>query len=184
MPRRRSKRSRTSRKRSRKKSKLIEILSRIPPEILKKCLDKIRMSEKPLKSRQVKLFFDGGSRSNPGPAGCGWHIESLTEGFSEINGYLYLGHATNNEAEYQALINGLKCLISNGQTLDVEVYGDSKLVIEQMKGNWKVKAQGLIPLWKEAQNLKKQFSRIEFHWIRRELNSKADALANQAIDNS
>jgi ribonuclease HI len=127
----------------------------------------------------MKLYFDGAAKNNGrGPAGAGWSLEDGP--FPNREGYKFLGRATNNEAEYQGLIEGLKDI--NPQVSNLKVYGDSKLVIEQMKGNWKVKAANLKPLWREATELAKQFSQIEFIWIKRDLNSKADAMANLAIE--
>ena len=124
----------------------------------------------------IKIYFDGASKSNPGLAGAGCWIEQGTTSYGK---YKFLGTQTNNEAEYNALILGLsKHKIHKEQV--IIVYGDSKLVIEQMKGNWKVKAENLKPLWKEAQELIKDL-KIQFVHIDRSLNSKADKLANIAV---
>ena len=124
-----------------------------------------------------KLYFDGGSRGNPGPSGCGWYIND------SLKGYNSLGIATNNQAEYRGMINGLKVALKYGIE-DIEVYGDSKLVIEHMKGNWKVKSSNTIPLWKEAKTLSDKFRIISFSWIPRSKNTLADELANRGIDNN
>jgi len=128
------------------------------------------------------LYFDGGSRSNPGPSGCGWFITNDLQPPHE--GFKYIGHATNNEAEYQALIYGLKYLSTflEAEFMEIQVFGDSKLVIEQMNRSWKVKAQNLIPLWKEAHELAKVFKAVKYTHIDRSLNVEADRLANKAID--
>lgn len=124
------------------------------------------------------LYFDGASKSNPGKSSCGWYLEIDQE---IIEGYKYIGdNITNNQAEYHGLINGLKTAI----VLDVkiiEVYGDSNLVIQQMKGKFKVKSLLLMPLWLESKELQKNFDKISFHWIQRSENFKADALANKAF---
>jgi ribonuclease HI len=127
----------------------------------------------------IQMFFDGASKSNPGPSGSACWIIDGQRSYGE---YKFIGVKTNNEAEYNGLILGLKSLLCYSNQ-KIKVYGDSKLVIEQMKGNWKVKADNLKPLWKEAQELTKKFNDIEFIHVRRELNSKADALANIAVQN-
>jgi ribonuclease HI len=134
----------------------------------------------------IKLYFDGASKNNPGKSGAGYWIE-YSNSFCNLEtcgGYKYLGIQTNNVAEYNGLIIGLKNVIKvdNYSNSNITVYGDSKLVIEQMKGNWKVKSDNLIPLWKEAQELIKNL-KINFVHIDRSLNCKADKLANDAINN-
>jgi len=136
---------------------------------------------------EIAMYFDGASKGNPGLAGAGyWFTDKDQEQDEQItSGYKFLGIQTNNEAEYQALILGLKALVTSPSKYSgysVKVYGDSKLVIEHMKKNWKVKAPNLIPLWKEAQELIKGFKKIEFFHIDRNLNSVADSLANKAIE--
>ena len=126
----------------------------------------------------MKLYFDGASRGNPGEAGCGWVLE-IGGIFPPRQGSKYLGRATNNEAEYQGLIEGLSALKPCG---GLKVYGDSKLVIEQVTGNWKVKAENLKPLCAKAQELAKEFENIEFIWIKRSENSQADAMANKSLN--
>jgi len=134
---------------------------------------------------QVILFFDGGSRGNPGPAGAGYWI---TNGDTPHGGYKYLGHQTNNVAEYNGLILGLEQLstLQKSHSLDselsVKIYGDSKLVIEQCKGNWKIKAPHLVPLHRSVLDLLKGFKNVEFTHVLRHLNTNADAMANMAID--
>jgi ribonuclease HI len=126
------------------------------------------------------LYFDGACRGNGSEtavSGCGYII-------NDIHGsYKYLGHGTNNTAEYSGLINGLKYIIEIiGTDHDINIYGDSKLVIEQMKGNWKVKHPVISILFKEAQELCKNFNSVTFTHVDRSLNSKADKLANKSID--
>jgi ribonuclease HI len=128
----------------------------------------------------ILMYFDGASKGNPGPAGAACWINDGTSSYGE---YKFLGDQTNNVAEYSGVILGLKNLnLSKYKEHPIKVYGDSKLVIEQMKGNWKVKAANLLPLWQEAQELIKDFEHIEFIHIDRSLNSKADALANIAVN--
>ncbi|MEZ0076127.1 bifunctional RNase H/acid phosphatase [Planotetraspora sp. GP83] len=124
---------------------------------------------------------DGGSRGNPGPAGYGAVVKDpaghvLAEAAESI------GTATNNVAEYRGLIAGLQALLALGAEGEpVEVRMDSKLVIEQMAGRWKVKHEGLRPLALEGAALARRF-RVTWKWIPREQNSHADRLANEAMD--
>jgi len=126
---------------------------------------------------EILMYFDGASKGNRGVSGAGYWIVC---GNKSYGGYKFLGNATNNVAEYNGLILGLKNLPKN-EELCIKVHGDSKLVIEQIKGNWKVKAEHLKPLWSEATDLIKEFKDISFIHIDRSLNSKADELANIAI---
>jgi ribonuclease HI len=93
----------------------------------------------------------------------------------------WLGITTNNEAEYHALIEGLKA-VSDWKPDRVELYLDSKLVVEQMNGRYKVKSADLAPLFKQANDLRKQFPEVSITHVERAKNSGADALANMAID--
>lgn len=95
--------------------------------------------------------------------------------------YRWLGVTTNNEAEYHALIEGLKA-VSDWKPDRVELYLDSKLVVEQMNGRYKVKSAELAPLFKQANELLKQFPEVTITHVERAKNSGADALANMAID--
>jgi ribonuclease HI/predicted nucleic acid-binding Zn-ribbon protein len=131
----------------------------------------------------VKLIVeaDGGSRGNPGPAGYGAVVldpdteEVLAE---RAEG---LGITTNNVAEYQGLIAGLRAAIELGAT-EVEVRMDSKLVVEQMSGRWQVKHPAMKPLALEAGRLVRELGSVRFGWIPRARNSRADTLANRAMD--
>ncbi|GIH69369.1 bifunctional RNase H/acid phosphatase [Sphaerimonospora thailandensis] len=124
---------------------------------------------------------DGGSRGNPGPAGFGAVVrDSAGRVLAEVAESI--GTATNNVAEYRGLIAGLRALHDLGaEGEQVEVRMDSKLVIEQMAGRWKVKHEGLRPLAAEAAALAGSF-RVTWRWIPREQNSHADRLANEAMD--
>ncbi len=124
----------------------------------------------------VKLFFDGASKFNGKDSGAGWIIRENEK--EDVKGCKFLGNGTNNEAEYKALIYGLKSC--NGHK-NISVYGDSLLVINQMKGLWKVKAKNLIPLYNEAIESAKLFEKIEFTHIERSLNKDADLMANLSI---
>jgi len=130
---------------------------------------------------KVIVEADGGSRGNPGPAGFGcvvWaddHATVLAEHCQPI------GVTTNNVAEYRGLIAGLEEARRLGAD-ELEVRMDSKLVVEQMSGRWKVKHPGLAELHQQARALASTFSTVRFSWIPREQNKHADRLANEAMD--
>jgi len=127
------------------------------------------------------LYFDGASRSNPGPASYGGVI--YEKGVERYTYKKYIGTTTNNVAEYQALLNGLLLAKEKG-IIRLEVYGDSKLVIEQVTGNWKVKSRLLIPIHREicALLVNNPFEQITFQHVYRNNNKRADELANEALD--
>ncbi len=127
---------------------------------------------------EISMYFDGASKGNGGPSGAAYWINCGSSSYGE---YKFIGDQTNNVAEYSGLILGLKSL-EKYKNETIKVHGDSKLVIEQMKGAWKVRSPNLLLLWKEAQNLIKDFKDIEFIHIDRSLNSKADSLANIAVN--
>ena len=129
-------------------------------------------------SRAV-LRTDGGARGNPGPAGAGFVIE--IEGAIVCSGGRFLGEATNNVAEYEALIWGLENVRALGHS-DVQVYADSELLVKQLNGVYKVKNAGLKPLFVRALELLRQFERCEVTHVRRADNDAADAMANAAMD--
>lgn len=133
----------------------------------------------PIVGRDYTLHFDGGSRGNPGPGGCGWVIK---KGDVEIYaGSAPLGECTNNYAEYKALEHGLKTAIDKGYNR-LSVYGDSILVINQVMGVWECNAPKLVPILKAVNKLKSKFEKIEFTHVMRNDNKRADALANEAMD--
>ncbi|GAA4984154.1 bifunctional RNase H/acid phosphatase [Pseudonocardia tropica] len=124
---------------------------------------------------------DGGSRGNPGPAGYGAVV--LDAGARQVLGEVYdgLGTTTNNVAEYRGLIAGLRAARDLGAT-EVEARMDSKLVVEQMSGRWKIKHPPLQELADTARELAADFDAVTFVWIPRKDNARADALANRAMD--
>jgi broad specificity phosphatase PhoE/ribonuclease HI len=130
---------------------------------------------------KVQVEADGGSRGNPGPAGYGSVVFTADHGAVLAEAKQAIGRATNNVAEYRGLIAGLEEAASIGAT-EVAVSMDSKLVVEQMSGNWKVKHPDLIELNRQAKALAAQFDRITYRWIPRAKNSHADRLANEAMD--
>lgn len=124
---------------------------------------------------------DGGSRGNPGPAGSGTVVIDKKTGEVLVEIAHYIGVATNNVAEYRALKAGLEAALQISPTAAIEVRMDSKLVIEQMGGGWKIKHPDMQKLAIEIHGLLRGRP-IEWVWIPREQNSRADALANRAMD--
>lgn len=130
---------------------------------------------------EVKLYADGGSRGNPGPSASGFVILS-TEGETIYKNGEYLGITTNNQAEYQALRLGLEAALHMFGARTVHVYMDSLLVINQMKGTFKVRNRDLWPVHDAVQKLVKKFIQVDFNHIPRELNKLADAEVNKCLD--
>jgi len=130
---------------------------------------------------RVIVEADGGSRGNPGPAGYGALVCDADSGAVLARAKQAIGRATNNVAEYRGLIAGLEEAAAAGAT-EVEVRMDSKLVIEQMAGRWRVKHPDLQPLHQQAKALAARFDRIAYRWVPREKNVRADKLANEAMD--
>jgi ribonuclease H / adenosylcobalamin/alpha-ribazole phosphatase len=131
--------------------------------------------------RRVVVEADGGSRGNPGPAGYGAVVRDVTSGRVLAERAASIGTATNNVAEYGGLIAGLTAARELGAH-EVDVRMDSKLVVEQMSGRWKVKHPSMQPLAREAAALVRGFAEVTFTWIPREKNTDADRLANLAMD--
>lgn len=130
--------------------------------------------------RRAFLYADGAARGNPGPAGAGAALVD-EDGHVVGEAMRHLGHATNNVAEYTALIIGLEEARRQG-VQDLEIRMDSKLVVEQMNGKWRIKHPNLKPLAIQAGALLASFPKREIRHIPREQNAIADALANRAID--
>jgi len=124
---------------------------------------------------------DGGSRGNPGPAGSGSIIIDANSGQEIYEVSRFIGIATNNVAEYTAVLAALKIIDSETKNANISVRMDSKLVVEQMAGRWKVKHPDMLKLASEVQQLASKHQ-ISWQWIPRELNSRADGLANRAMD--
>ncbi|MFE0044048.1 bifunctional RNase H/acid phosphatase [Streptomyces albireticuli] len=124
---------------------------------------------------------DGGSRGNPGPAGYGAVVLDPTTGEALAEAAEYIGTATNNVAEYKGLIAGLKAARDLDPEARVQVRMDSKLVVEQMSGRWKIKHPDMKPLAAEAKAVFPP-GRVTYEWIPRERNKHADRLANEAMD--
>jgi ribonuclease HI len=128
----------------------------------------------------LRLHVDGASRGNPGEAGFGVHVTG-DDGSEVASLYGYLGKATNNVAEYQALLHGLRFALARGASR-VEVFSDSELLVRQVEGRYRVKSPGLQPLHREARGLLARFERTRIVHVPRERNREADALANRAVD--
>ena len=128
---------------------------------------------------RYQLYCDGASRSNPGDASIG--ISILLDGKEVHTISKKIGIATNNEAEYQALIDGLNYCIDNS-IKEIEVFLDSNLVVEQVNKNFKVKAGNLKVLNSKVDDLIQEFNFIEINHVYREENKRADQLANMALD--
>ncbi|HWG95002.1 MAG TPA: bifunctional RNase H/acid phosphatase [Mycobacteriales bacterium] len=134
-----------------------------------------------VRALRVTVEADGGSRGNPGPAGYGAVVREAGTGRVLAERAASVGRATNNVAEYGGLIAGLRAAAEVGAD-EVDVRMDSKLVVEQMSGRWKVKHPSMQPLAREAAELVRGFSRVTFSWIPRAQNAHADRLANEAMD--
>ena len=131
--------------------------------------------------RRLVVEADGGSRGNPGPAGYGAVVRDAATGSVLAERAAGIGRATNNVAEYGGLIAGLRAAVELAPA-SVEVRMDSKLVVEQMSGRWKVKHPAMKPLHAEAAGLVGRLPEVRFTWIPRERNADADRLANEAMD--
>ncbi len=130
----------------------------------------------------IKMYTDGGSRGNPGPAGIGVWIETLDKKYGEC-----IGEATNNVAEYAALIYGLKKLkqlLGKGKTRQfaIECYLDSELAVKQLNHEYKIKEEYIQKNFIEIWNLMIEFKSVIFKHIPREQNKIADSLVNEALD--
>lgn len=128
---------------------------------------------------ELTIYTDGASRNNPGEAGAGVYILKDGEPFDRIA--RYLGTTTNNVAEYTAAILGLERALQAGAR-KVSLFADSELLVKQLNGAYRVKSEGLKPLHAKATELIARIGSVAVHYIPREKNREADALANKAID--
>ena len=126
------------------------------------------------------LWTDGAARGNPGPAGIGVMLKAPSGEVIVAEGR-FVGHSTNNVAEYKALLLGLELALERGVS-KVEVRADSELLIKQLKGEYRVRNAGLLPLYEQAQALLARFEAFRLKHVRREQNAEADRLANEGID--
>ena len=129
---------------------------------------------------KLTIHFDGASKGNPGPASIGAVIAAPTgETVLEINESI--GRATNNFAEYTALIRALEEALRLGASA-VDCFSDSELVVRQMTGKYRVKSESLLPLWQEARALCQQFGHFSIRHVPRTENRRADRLASKALE--
>lgn len=131
---------------------------------------------------KITIYTDGGARGNPGPAAIGVVFPELRKQYGE-----QVGNATNNVAEYKAVIFALKKArqllgSEKAKEVELEIRSDSELVVSQLVGRYKVKDEDLKPLFVDVWNLKQEFSRVSFVHVRREENARADALVNRTLD--
>jgi len=130
---------------------------------------------------EVQLYADGGSRGNPGPSASGYVLLDMG-GRIVLRAGQYLGVTTNNQAEYQALKLGLEHALHDYQSREAHVYMDSMLVVNQMKGIFKIKNRDLWPVHNACLELVKKFDKVSFDHVPRELNKLADDEVNKALD--
>ena len=128
---------------------------------------------------QYTIHTDGGARGNPGPSAIGAVIEQ--DGQIVHNIAQTIGNTTNNQAEYQAVHAALSWAQAH-QGTDVDLFADSELIIKQLRGEYKVKNKELAPWYIKCISLANQIGKVRFHVVRREQNSAADALVNEALD--
>jgi ribonuclease HI len=131
---------------------------------------------------KARLSTDGGSRGNPGPAAYGYVLETDDGTVLDARGET-IGVATNNVAEYRALLAGLVAAIDRGVD-ELEVVSDSELLVKQMRGEYKVKNDALRELVEDAHALARRLARISYTAVRREHNELADRLVNEALDST
>jgi ribonuclease HI len=157
-------------------------MARQPPSVQDgpSFFDEAEQAAVPSSDRRLIVEADGGSRGNPGPAAYGAVVrDAQTSEVLAAEG-LPIGRATNNVAEYRGLIAGLEMAREVDPAAALEVRMDSKLVIEQMAGRWKVKHAAMKPLALEAARLRP--ATVTWTWVPRELNKVADTLVNRALD--
>jgi ribonuclease HI len=133
-------------------------------------------------TEKIIAHTDGGSRGNPGPAAIGVYIKTLDKKYG-----VAIGVATNNDAEYQAVIFALKKIkqlvgSENAAHTSVEIRSDSQLIVNQLSGTFKLKEEGLWKYFIDIWNRKQDFASVSFVYVPREENSVADALVNEALD--
>jgi ribonuclease HI len=129
---------------------------------------------------KARLFTDGGARGNPGPAAYGFVLEAADGTVLDARGET-IGVATNNVAEYRALIEGLR-RAAELEVDELEVVSDSELIVKQMQGEYRVKNEALRELFLLAELLARRVGRVTYTAVRREHNELADSLVNEALD--
>jgi ribonuclease HI len=130
---------------------------------------------------KLLMYSDGAARGNPGVGGIGVVLlDADGATVTEISDYI--GHVTNNVAEYKALIRGLEEAEKLGAT-EIKAYVDSELLVKQLTGAYRVRSEGLLPLYQRVLVLKQKLQRFQITHVARKQNKRADALANAGIDN-
>jgi len=129
---------------------------------------------------KARLWTDGGARGNPGPAAFAYVLEAEDGTLLDARGEA-IGVATNNVAEYSALLAGLARAAEEGVD-ELEVVSDSELMVKQMRGEYRVKNEALRELWAEAGRLARRVGSVSYTAVRREHNELADRLVNEALD--
>ena len=130
---------------------------------------------------RLTVNVDGGARGNPGPAAIGVVVRDGDRVLQEAGETI--GEATNNVAEYKALLRGIELARSHGAT-ELELLGDSELVVRQVEGRYKVKNAGMKPLYQEVMKALREVDSWSIRHVRREQNADADRLVNEALDNA
>ena len=146
-------------------------------------LDNSILPNHKIMSRPTIVYIDGGSRGNPGPSAFACVFPELSKEYSE-----YIGAVTNNVAEYSGLIFALKKAKAlfgkdKAKRMELEIRSDSELLVKQMKGEYKIKEEGIQKLFLQAWNLKIDFAKVNFVAVPREQNKQADRLLNETLDN-
>jgi ribonuclease HI len=131
---------------------------------------------------KARLYTDGGARGNPGPAAAAFVLEAEDGTVLDARGTA-IGVATNNVAEYRALVDGLRRAVEVGAD-ELEVVSDSELMVRQMRGEYRVKNESLRTLFLEATRLAREIGNVRYTAVRREANELADRLVNEALDSA
>ena len=131
--------------------------------------------------QKILIYIDGGARGNPGPAACAAVLKTADDGQTVLEDVEFLGQATNNVAEYEGLLLGLR-LATDLQATQIEVRSDSQLLVRQMTGQYRVRNAGLQKLHRLVTEALDAFSSVEIRHVPRDQNTDADALLNKALD--
>lgn len=161
--------------------------AKVIPSVTKNTYEK--MPEEPKITPKItnqsahRLYFDGCSKGNPGASGAGAVLYEVfkNDEYEIWNDCCFVGSSsTNNEAEYTGLLIGMKEAIRRG-IRDIDIYGDSQLVIKQMRGEYAVKSPGLLQLYKQAKDLERGFDKVRYAHVYRHNNTRADELSNAGL---
>lgn len=131
----------------------------------------------------IIIHTDGGSRGNPGLAAIGFTFHNESEKLL-YSSSMVIGTATNNEAEYRAILEALKIAAIHFTDATITLYADTELVVSQLTGKYKVRSADLLPFYNEIKQLEKKLTSISYIHVRRELNKLADKIVNAAMDGS